>query len=51
MTLGKLLYVVAAVILFLGGIGSPAVPNPVIWALFCMVLGLILDSYPLRRFW
>jgi hypothetical protein len=38
-------YVLAAIILFLGGIGSAAIPNPVIWGAFCIALGLLLDQY------
>jgi hypothetical protein len=45
MTVGMIFYVIAAVVLFLGGIGSAAVPNPVNWGLFCIALGLLLDEY------
>lgn len=47
MTIGMLFYVLAAVILFLAGIGSTAIPNPIIWGLFCIVFGLLLDEYDL----
>jgi hypothetical protein len=43
--LGKILFGVAAVILFLAGIGSTLVPNPQNWALFCMALGLLLGDH------
>ena len=45
MTIGMIFYVIAAVVLFLGGIGSTVIPNPVIWGLFCIALGLMLDEY------
>lgn len=45
MTIGMIFYVLAAIILFLGGIGSSAIPNPLIWGLFCLTLGLVLDDY------
>jgi len=32
-------------VLFLGGIGATAIPNPVIWGLFCIALGLLLGGY------
>ena len=48
MTIGTVFYVVAAVVLFLGGIGSTLVPNPVIWGLFCITLGLLLGGYNLN---
>jgi hypothetical protein len=45
MTIGMILYLLAAVVLFLAGIGVTAIPNPVIWGLFCIALGLLLDEY------
>jgi hypothetical protein len=45
MTIGLIFYIIAAVVLFLGGIGSAVIPNPVIWGLFCITLGLLLDDY------
>ena len=45
MTIGMIFYMIAAVVLFLAGIGVTAIPNPVIWGLFCMVIGLLLDEY------
>jgi hypothetical protein len=50
MTIGMILYLVAAIILFLGGIGSTAVPNPMMWGLFCIALGLLLDDYGFAGF-
>jgi putative ABC transport system permease protein len=35
--------------LFLGGIGSSAIPNPVIWGAFCIALGLLLDGVGFPR--
>jgi hypothetical protein len=40
-------YLIAAIVLFLGGIGATAIPNPVIWGLFCLALGLLLNKYEL----
>jgi hypothetical protein len=45
MTIGKIFYIIAAIVLFLGGIGSTAIPNPVIWGLFCVALDLLLNEY------
>ena len=45
MTIGMIFYIVAAIVLFLGGIGSTVIPNTVIWGLFCIALGLLLDEY------
>ncbi len=45
MTIGMIFYIVAAIVLFLGGIGSTAIPNPVIWGLFCIVLGILFGGY------
>lgn len=51
MTIGMIFFAVAAIVLFLGGIGSTIVPNRVIWGLFCITLGLLLGGYDfgLRR--
>jgi len=51
MTIGKMLYIAAAVILFIGGIGSPVIPSPGIWGLFCIALGHLFGDMPARRFW
>ena len=45
MTIGMIFYIVAAIVLFLGGIGSTLVPNADIWGLFCIALGLLLGGY------
>ena len=50
MTIGMLFYIIAVIVLFLGGIGSTAVPNPVIWGLFCVALGLIFDDFGFGAF-
>ena len=47
MTIGMIFFVIAAIVLFLGGIGSSIVPNAVIWGLFCIALGLLLGKYDL----
>ncbi len=47
MTIGMIFYVVAAIVLFLAGIGARAIPNPEIWGLFCITIGLLLDEYDL----
>lgn len=51
MTIGRLLYLAAAVILLSDGIGSPLTPNPGIWGLFCVATGLFFGNTPVRRFW
>ena len=45
MTIGMIFFVIAAIVLFLGGIRSPIIPNPEIWGMFCIALGLLLDEY------
>ncbi len=47
MTFGKLLFLAAAILLFLAGIGSTVIPNPMIWALFCLALGFLMDGFEL----
>jgi len=47
MTIGRILYVVAAVLFFLGAIGSTVIPNPSTWGLFCIALGLSLGNVEL----
>ncbi len=47
-TTGKMLYIAAAVVLFVGGIGSPIIPNPALWGLFCIVLGTLFGKTPAR---
>jgi hypothetical protein len=47
MTIGHIFYAIAAIVLFLGGIGARVVPNPDIWGLFCIALGLLLTGYDL----
>jgi hypothetical protein len=43
-------YVIAAVVFFLGGIGSAIIPNPLVWGGFCIALGLLLDDYGFAGF-
>ena len=53
MTFGMIFYAIAAFLLFLGGIGSTVIPNPLLWGNFCIALGLLLDKLHfarLRRF-
>lgn len=38
MTIGMIFYIIAAVILFVAGIGVTAIPNPTIWGLFWRLL-------------
>jgi hypothetical protein len=45
MTIGRIFFVIAAIVLFIGGIGSTIVPNAVIWGLFCIAVGLVLGEY------
>jgi hypothetical protein len=44
MTIGKIFFVIAAIVLFIGGIGSTIIPNPVIWGLFCITIGILLGE-------
>ena len=45
MTIGRIFYVIAAIVLFLGGIRSTVIPNPEIWGLFCVAIGLLMEGY------
>ncbi len=47
MTIGRIFYVIAAILFFLGGIGSTVIPNSPTWGLFCVALGLLLAGYDL----
>lgn len=49
MNLGMIFYLIAAIVLFLGGIGSTLIPNPVIWGVFCIALGLLLGGVAFPR--
>jgi hypothetical protein len=47
MTMGMIFFVIAAFILFLAGVGAMAVPNAMVWGVFCIALGLLLNGYDL----
>jgi hypothetical protein len=47
MTIARILYAIAAVLFFLAGIRVTFVPNPEIWGLFCIALGLVMTGYDL----
>jgi hypothetical protein len=49
MAIGKIFFIIAAIVLFIGGIGSTIIPNTVLWGLFCMAIGLVLGDYDFRR--
>ena len=49
MNVGMIFYVIAAIILFLGGIGVTAIPNPILWGAFCIALGLLLRDVAVPR--
>jgi hypothetical protein len=49
MTIGMLLYIIAAIILFLGAI-STVIPAAITWGLFCIALGLALDDFSFGAF-
>ena len=51
MTITRIFYAIAAVVLFLGGIGARFLPNAVLWGLFCVTIGLLLEghSFSFRR--
>jgi hypothetical protein len=49
MTIGKIFFIIAAIVLFIGGIGSTIIPNTEIWGLFCIAIGLVLGDYDFRR--
>lgn len=50
MSLGMVFYIIALVIFFLGGVGSQIVPNPIIWGLFALTLGLLLSGVTIATF-
>jgi hypothetical protein len=49
MNLGMIFYLLGAIILFLAGIGVTAIPNPVLWGIFCIALGLLLGGVAFPR--
>ncbi len=46
MSIGSIFLLVALVIFFLAGVGT-GIPNPVIWGLFALTLGLLLGGVPI----
>jgi hypothetical protein len=50
MTIGMFFYILAAIVLFLGGIGATVIPNYSTWGLFCIALGLALDDVGFGNF-
>ena len=44
MSIGMILYLIAAIVLFVGGIGATVLPNYMTWGLFCIALGLLLNK-------
>lgn len=47
MNLGILFLILAAILFFLGGVGSAIIPNPVTWGLFAMTLAMLLGGHNL----
>jgi len=47
MTIGMIFFVLSAIVLFLGGIGSTVIPNALVWGMFCIALGLLFGDYDL----
>jgi hypothetical protein len=41
----KILFLAAAVLFFIAAIGLTILPNAMIWAFFCLALGLLLNGY------
>jgi hypothetical protein len=48
MTIARILFLAAAILFLLAAIGSTFVPNVMIWALFCLALGMFLSGYDLN---
>jgi hypothetical protein len=48
MGITKILFLAAAILFFMAAIGSTIVPNTMIWALFCLALGMFLGGYELN---
>ncbi len=42
-----MLFLLAAILFFFGGVGVTVIPNPVTWGLFCLALGLAFGGPPL----
>jgi len=49
MNIGMIFYVIAAIILFLGGIGATVIPQPMLWGVFCIAMGLLLGGVGFPR--
>ena len=47
MSITKILFLAAAVLFLMAGVGFTLLPNAMIWALFCLALGLFLNGYDL----
>lgn len=43
--MGWIFLILAALLFFFAGIGVTVIPNPTVWGLFCMALGLAVGGY------
>lgn len=48
MSISKILFLAAAVLLLIGAVGVTFIPNPMMWALFCLAVGFFLSGYDLK---
>ena len=48
MSIGKIFFLVAAILFLLAAVGTTFIPNAMIWALFCLALGFFLTGYDFR---
>jgi hypothetical protein len=48
MSVTRILFLAAAILFFIAAIGWTVLPNPMIWAMFCVALGLFLHGFDLN---
>jgi hypothetical protein len=48
MSIGKILFLVAAILFLLAALGVTLIPNLMTWAFFCLALGFFLTGYDFR---
>jgi uncharacterized membrane protein len=46
-SVGSLFFIGSALIAFLSAAGIVAIPNAVLWSIFCLALGLLLSGVPM----
>lgn len=43
--MGRIFFIIAAVLFFFAAVGVAIIPNPTAWGLVCLAIGLAIGSY------